>query len=83
MTLEEYRALPADQRGGRPAKQKVACNSLAKTKVSFNCNLTPDQAIDLARLLLEKAHEIRHNKIDDAAVQLWNVGEGAETLYLG
>jgi len=61
----------------------VKCNAISKTTKSFNCQLSPDQAIELARFLLEKAQLIRRNKIEDGAVQLWNVGIDSETLSLG
>ena len=61
----------------------VRCNALSKTARSFNCQLSPDQATELARYLLDKAQLIRRNRIDDAAVQLWNAGINSETLLLG
>lgn len=61
----------------------IKCNALSKTAKSFNCQLSSDQAIDLARYLLNTAQLIRQSQIEDAAVQLWCVGENSETLSVG
>ena len=61
----------------------VRCNSLNKTGKSFNAQMTPDQATDLARYILDKAQLIRSKGLEDATVQLWNVGENSETISLG
>src|SRR5688572_13906968 len=82
MKLADYLADKKNEHStdGNPS---VKCNSLGKTPKSFNCQLTPEQAIDLARFLLDKAQLIRRCKIDDAAVHLWNVGEDSETVSVG
>ena len=69
-----------DKREGNP---RVRCNALSKTQKSFNCQLTPDQAADLACYLLQKAQLLRRHGIEDGAVQLWNVDEHSETLSVG
>ena len=61
----------------------VKCNSLAKTRKSLNVQMTPDEATDLARYILDKAQLIRTKGIEDATVQLWNVGAESETIALG
>jgi hypothetical protein len=61
----------------------VECNALYKTEENLNCYLTPAQAIALARNLLEKAQLILDQKLEDAAVQLWNQGKENERLYCG
>jgi hypothetical protein len=61
----------------------VSCNALSKTKSSINCNLTPSQAITLARHLLQKAQVILDERLDDAVVQLWIVGRNNERLSCG
>jgi hypothetical protein len=61
----------------------VACNALYKAEYNFNCYLTPAQAIALARTLLQKAQLILDEKLEDAAVHLWNKGKDNEKLYCG
>ena len=82
MKLSEFLATPENAHT-KEGNLRVKCNSLDKTRTSFNCNLTPDQATDLAQFPLAKAQIIRTKGIEDAAVQLWNVGKEQETLYLG
>ncbi len=61
----------------------VVCNALYKAAGSFNCYLTPAQAIALARNLLQKAQLILDEELDDAIVHLWNKDEANEKLYCG
>ena len=61
----------------------VACNALYKAEDNVNCYLTPAQAIALARNLLQKAQLILDEKIEDAAVHMWNKGKYNEKLYCG
>jgi hypothetical protein len=61
----------------------VECNALYKTKENVNCYLTPSQAMEFARHLLEKAQLNLDYKISDAVVQVWNQGEDNEKLYFG
>lgn len=82
MHLDDYLAREGD---ADPARRNpgVTCNALSKTKTSFNCNLTPSQAITLARHLLHKAQVILDESLEDAVVQLWNVGPDSERLSCG
>jgi hypothetical protein len=61
----------------------VRCNALYKNTRNLNCYLTASEAVQAARCLLEKAQLIFDNGIEDAAVQVWNKGEGNERLYFG
>ena len=61
----------------------VKCNSLNKTSESFNCYLTPAEAIALARNLLQKAQLIVELDLVDGVVHLWNVGASNEKLSCG
>ena len=70
----------AESAEGNPG---VTCNALSKTEKSFNCNLTALQAVTLARHLLGKAQIIMDAGLDDAAVQLYNIGLDSERLSLG
>lgn len=81
MLLEEFMADKenAHKQQGNPG---VTCNTLYKSESSFNCYLTPVQAIALARNLLQKAQLILDEGIEDAAVHLWNTGKG-EKLSCG
>ena len=85
MNLKEFLASddPELYRMGGKRCPYVKCNSLSKTSKSFNVQMTPDEATDLARYILDKAQLIRSKGIEDAAVQLWNVGENNETIALG
>jgi hypothetical protein len=81
-TLREYleKKGNAHTEAGNP---RVKCNAVYKTRSSFNCYLTPSQAIEHARHLLHKAQLILDNNITDAVVQVWNKGEQGENLYFG
>lgn len=61
----------------------VACNALYKNATSFNCYLTPVEAITLAQHLTQKAQLILDEGLVDAAIQLWNKGAASERLYCG
>ncbi len=61
----------------------VTCNALNKTEKSFNCNLTVPQAVALARHLLGKVEIILDHGLDDAVVQLYNIGLDSERLSCG
>lgn len=61
----------------------VTCNALYKTAQNVNCYLTPSQAIQLARHLLQEAQCLLENDVTDGAVQVWNQGEMNERLYCG
>jgi hypothetical protein len=81
-TLSEY----LDHKGNAHSEKgnpHVKCNAMYKTRSNFNCYLTPSQAIEHARHLLEKAQLILDNDITDAVVQVWNQGANTETLYFG
>jgi hypothetical protein len=78
MLLSMYHA-----QNGKDKNPSVQCNALSKTAKSVNCNLTPSQAEELAAYLLEKAKVIVENHIEDAAVQVWNVGVDSERLSIG
>ena len=78
MLLSTYHA----QRG-KDKNPSVQCNALSKTAKSINCNLTPAQAKELAAYLLEKAKLVVENDIEDAAIQIWNVGVDNERLSVG
>ena len=82
MTFDDFIADKENQhvKDGNPS---VKCNSLSKTKTSFNCYLTAPQAIALARNLLEKSQIILDHQINDAVVHVWNVRESSETLSCG
>lgn len=82
MLLHEFMSRAA----GDPPKVKnpgVKCNALSKTPKSFNCNLLPQDAIQLADNLRKLAQVVIDNEIIDAAVQIYNIGESSETLSLG
>ncbi len=81
MLLDEYLASEhnLDAQQGNPS---VRCNAIYKTSKSFNCNLTPTQAIEFARYLLQKAQLILDANIEDAVVQVWNAGNST-TLSFG
>jgi hypothetical protein len=68
---------------GKPPNPSLQSNALYKTRKSFNCNLTPAQAIEFARHLLGKAQLILDNYIEDAVVQVWNGGEDNESISFG
>jgi hypothetical protein len=70
----------AESAQGNPG---VTCNALSKTEKSFNCNLTVAQAVALARHLLGKAQIIMDHGLDDAVVQLYNIGLDSERLSCG
>jgi hypothetical protein len=70
----------AESAQGNPG---VTCNALSKTEKSFNCNLTVAQAIALARHLLQKAQIIIDAELEDAAVQVYNIGLNSERLSCG
>lgn len=82
MTLNEFLATDGNSESaqGNPG---VTCNALSKTEKSFNCNLTVAQAIALARHLLGKAQIIMDENINDAVVQLYNIGLDSERLSCG
>ncbi len=62
----------------------VDCNALSKTRDSLNCYLTPAQAIEFARHLLQKAQLILDHQLEgERVVHIWNVGERSEKLYVG
>jgi|tagenome__1003787_1003787.scaffolds.fasta_scaffold19997832_1 hypothetical protein len=67
----------------KPKNPSVKCNALYKTKDSFNCYLTPSQALQLGQHLLEKTQFILDNNLEDAVIQLWNKGESNESVRLG
>ena len=46
----------------------VTCNALNKTATSFNCRLRPNEAIQLARNILQKAQLILEEDITDGTV---------------
>jgi hypothetical protein len=82
MHLSEYQA----QKGNRYAQEgnpSVRCNALSKTRKSVNVYLKPVQAIEFARHLLQKAQLVLQENIEDAVVQVWNVGEDNESLSIG
>jgi hypothetical protein len=70
----------AHRKQGNP---HVVCNALYKGEENVNCYLTPAQAIELARNLLQKAQLILDEKLEDAVVHLWNQGKANERLYCG
>lgn len=82
MRLDDFRKRP-----GKPEKAQgdpeVICNALYKTADSFNCYLTPAQAIALSRNLLMKAQLILEEGIEDAAVQMWNPDKNNEKVRCG
>ena len=61
----------------------VTCNALNKTEKSFNCNLTVPQAVALARHLLQKVQIILDADLEDAVVQVYNIGLDNERLSCG
>jgi hypothetical protein len=82
MLLSDFRA-DKDNIHKKQGNPVVACNALYKTAENFNCYLTPSQAISLASNLLQKAQLILDEKLEDAAVQLWNTGKNSEKLRCG
>jgi hypothetical protein len=74
MNYKDYNADPnsLDKQQGNPS---VSCNAIYKTETSFNCYLTPSDAIEFARNLLQKAQLILDEGIDDAVVHVWNSGK--------
>jgi hypothetical protein len=82
MRLQDFLKDPGNEHK-REGNRSAKCNALSKTGKSFNCQLTPDQATDLAQFLLQKAQLLRRNKIEDGTVQLWNVNENSETVSAG
>jgi len=82
MQLSDYLAREENEHSeqGNPS---VVCNAFYKTKENVNCYLTPGQAIEFARHLLEKAQLMLDHNIEDAVVQVWNQGEHNEKLYFG
>lgn len=82
MKLSEYLAQVGNQhtQQGNP---HIKCDALYKTAKSLNCHLTPTQAIEFARCLLQKAQLILENNIEDANVQVWTAGEHKKSLYFG
>jgi hypothetical protein len=82
VNLSEYLA-QADNQHSQQGNPHVRCNALGKTTKSLNCRLTPIQAIEAARHLLQKAQLILDEGIEDAVVHVWNVGENSEVLHFG
>jgi len=82
MRLDEYLD-QEDNLHDRQGNPSVRCNSLGKTRNSFNCYLKPAQAIEFARHLLLKAQLILDEGIEDAVVHVWNVGADKETISFG
>ncbi len=68
---------------GAKESPSVKCNALWKTKDSFNCYLTPSQAITLARNILQKAQQIIDGETRKTAVHLRSVGAETERLSCG
>jgi hypothetical protein len=58
-------------------------HALYKKEDNWNCYLRPNEAIQLAIGILQKAQLILEENLDDAAVQLWSKGKSNETLYCG
>ena len=83
MTARRERRAQLQRQAELKANPVVVPNALYKAEGSFNCYLTPGQAIALARNLLAKAQLILDEGLEDAAVQLWNKGESNERLYCG
>jgi hypothetical protein len=61
----------------------VKCNAQYKKDKSWNCLLKPNEAIQLARNLLQKAQLLLEEGVDDYAVHVWSAGPGNETLSCG
>ena len=82
MQLSEFLAQEGNDHSvqGNPG---VECNALYKTKQNLNCYLTPSQAMEFARHLLEKSQLILDNGIEDTVIQVWNQGEANEKVYFG
>ena len=57
---------------------KVKCDSLYKSKKSVNCHLKAEQAVQLARNLLEKAQLlIEEGCTNDFGVHVWSRGSSS------
>lgn len=82
MLLADFKADP-DNEHKRQGNGRVECNALYKKEDNFNCKLTPSEAMELARHLLQKAQLILDMQLEDAAVHLWNTGKDDERLYVG
>ncbi|MCE5267761.1 MAG: hypothetical protein LLG00_07735 [Planctomycetaceae bacterium] len=82
MNLDDYLA-ERDNEHSQRGNPAVRCNALYKTARTFNCYLTASQAIEFARHLLAKAQLVLDNRIEDAAIQVWNTGQQGETIRLG
>jgi hypothetical protein len=82
MLLHEFKA-DKDNEHRQQGNPKVLCNAVYKTEDSFNCYLTPSQAITLARHLLMKAQLLLDREIEDGAVQVWNTGPGNRVIRCG
>lgn len=82
MLLDDFLAQDgnAESAQGNPG---VTCNALSKTEKSFNCNLTVPQALALAQNLLQKAQLIVEAGLEDAVVQVYNIGLNSERLSCG
>lgn len=61
----------------------VKCNALSKTDKSLNIQLTPGQAIEFARHLLQKAQLLIDRDVEDGTVQVWCVGVDSEAVSFG
>jgi hypothetical protein len=62
---------------------KVKCSAVYKKEDSFNCQLRVEEAIQLARNLLQKAQLAAEEGEHNATVHLWNRGVGNRVLYCG
>ena len=82
MKYADFNAKSPDDAGWRLNPQ-VKCNAVEMRSKYLSCHLSPSEAIELARNLLDKAKVIIDKDLEDAAVELWSDAQTPNTLLCG
>ena len=80
MNIDEYQQLAKDGKIEKP-QYPIDVNGPITSESSVNIQLTPAQAVKLARRLLSKVEDLAD--VEDATIQLWRPKGTGQKLCLG